>query len=90
MEPLPQHRAISAAHAVYNLALIDFPRACVNTLAYFHKKYHGNPRAVAKIEGRRDGASHRSDPRRKNEVNPTFVNKDPAHFRRGGITAVAV
>lgn len=34
---------------------------------------------VAKIEGRRDDA--RSS--RRNEVNPTFVNKDSGHSRRG-------
>lgn len=72
-----------------------FPRVCVNTLAYFHRKYHGSwPRRCEnrRAKGRRV-ASRRvasRDPHRKNEVNPTFVNKDPAHSRRGGITAVVV
>lgn len=58
-------------------------RARVNTLAYFHKKYLGISR---RYENRREKERRI----RKNEVNPTFVNKDPhtPHTRRrGGVMA---
>lgn len=82
-EPFP-------GHAVYNPVPIDFSVSVRQYACVFSQEIStAKPRRCKnrRAKGRRVASL---DPHRKNEVNPTFVNKDPAHFRRGGITVVAV